>query len=251
VRRVSTLAGEIALVTDADRAQAEAPRSCPGDLLCLDGGRIPGTAGIMGRYRDRRHPESPGRREHYQPRGAGGPCPARAPARPGAGRRSTRWPAFAIGQKRAARRILRLRRAAIGTLRILVGRLNIDLRALVARGQLQPVTTPTVETDLGLRARTPACLSTGSGLGRPRRRRDKRCSTPCAGGQCHPWTARGRALVKFLALPRPPVSWRRQAHFQHPQEAGGGGSGTVDELLREPPRRRAEAVAALVQRRAR
>src|SRR6187551_2809141 len=137
VRRVVTLAGEIALLIDADRAKAErAAQLAKCDLLSAMVGEFPELQGIMGRYY--------ALADHYLPRGAGGALPGT-----GAGvavaladKLDTLAGIFAIGQKPSGTKDpFGLRRAAIGALRILVEkRIDVDLRALVTRAcALQPV----------------------------------------------------------------------------------------------------------------
>ena len=149
VRRMGTLAGEIALLIDADRAGAErAAQLAKCDLLSSMVGEFPELQGIMGRYYAIADGEpadvAAAVDEHYLPRGAGGALPAT-----GAGvavaladKLDTLAGIFAIGQKPSGTKDpFGLRRAAIGTLRIVTEKkLEIDLRALVTRAcALQPV----------------------------------------------------------------------------------------------------------------
>ena len=81
VRRVVTLAGEIALLIDADRAKAErAAQLAKCDLLSSMVGEFPELQGIMGRYYALADGEpadvAAAIDEHYLPRGAGGALPA-------------------------------------------------------------------------------------------------------------------------------------------------------------------------------
>ncbi len=148
-RRVATLAGEIALLIDADQATAvRAAELAKCDLLSNMVGEFPELQGIMGRYYASADGEPDevcaGIDEHYLPRGAGGSLPGT-----GAGvavaladKLDTLAGIFAIGQKPSGTKDpFGLRRAAIGALRILVEKkLDIDLRALVTRAcALQPV----------------------------------------------------------------------------------------------------------------
>ena len=80
VRRVVKLAGEIAIVIDADRAQAErAATLAKCDLLSNMVGEFPELQGIMGRYYALADGEpaevANAIDEHYMPRGAGGELP--------------------------------------------------------------------------------------------------------------------------------------------------------------------------------
>ena len=126
VRRVVTLAGEIALLIDADRAKAErAAQLAKCDLLSSMVGEFPELQGIMGRYYALADGEpadvAAAIDEHYLPRGAGGALPAT-----GAGvavaladKLDTLAGIFAIGQKPSGTKDpFGLRRAAIGALRI-------------------------------------------------------------------------------------------------------------------------------------
>jgi glycyl-tRNA synthetase beta chain len=149
VRRVATLAGEIALLIDADQAAAiRGAELAKCDLLSNMVGEFPELQGIMGRYYATADGE-PAEAcaavdEHYLPRGAGGALPAT-----GAGvavaladKLDTLAGIFSIGQKPTGTKDpFGLRRAAIGVLRILVEKkIDIDLRALVTRAcALQPV----------------------------------------------------------------------------------------------------------------
>ncbi|HEX6638594.1 MAG TPA: glycine--tRNA ligase subunit beta, partial [Steroidobacteraceae bacterium] len=149
VRRVVTLAGEIALLIDADQAAAvRAAELAKCDLLSNMVGEFPELQGIMGRYYAAADGEPPevcaAIDEHYLPRGAGDALPST-----GAGvsvaladKLDTLAGIFAIGQKPTGTKDpFGLRRAAIGVLRILVEKkIDIDLRALVTRAcALQPV----------------------------------------------------------------------------------------------------------------
>jgi glycyl-tRNA synthetase beta chain len=149
VRRVATLAGEIALLIDADRAKAtRAAELAKCDLLSAMVGEFPELQGIMGRYYATADGEpadvAAAIDEHYMPRGAGDALPVTAvgTAVALADRLDTLAGIFAIGQKPSGTKDpFGLRRAAIGALRILVEKkLALDLRALVARAAaLQPV----------------------------------------------------------------------------------------------------------------
>jgi glycyl-tRNA synthetase beta chain len=158
VRRVATLAGEIALLIDADRNTAvRAAELAKCDLLSSMVGEFPELQGIMGRYYATADGEPDevcaAIDEHYQPRGAGADLPGT-----GAGvavaladRLDTLAGIFAIGQKPSGTKDpFGLRRAAIGVLRILVERkIDLDLRALVVRAvALQPVPGATAAIDV-------------------------------------------------------------------------------------------------------
>jgi glycyl-tRNA synthetase beta chain len=149
VRRVATLAGEIALLIDTDRAQAtRAAELAKCDLLTAMVGEFPELQGIMGRYYATADGEpaevAAAIDEHYMPRAAGGALPVT-----GAGtavaladKLDTLAGIFAIGQKPSGTKDpFGLRRAAIGALRILVEKkIELDLRVLVMRAAaLQPV----------------------------------------------------------------------------------------------------------------
>jgi glycyl-tRNA synthetase beta chain len=158
VRRVATLAGEIALLIDADRNTAlRAAELAKCDLLSSMVGEFPELQGVMGRYYATADGEPDevctAIDEHYLPRGAGGDLPGT-----GAGvavaladRLDTLAGIFAIGQKPSGTKDpFGLRRAAIGVLRILVERkIDLDLRALVVRAvALQPVPGATAAIDV-------------------------------------------------------------------------------------------------------
>jgi glycyl-tRNA synthetase beta chain len=158
VRRVATLAGEIALLIDADKSTAvRAAELAKCDLLSSMVGEFPELQGIMGRYYATADGEPAeicaAIDEHYLPRGAGDALPGT-----GAGvavaladRLDTLAGIFAIGQKPSGTKDpFGLRRAAIGVLRILVEKtLDLDLRALVARAVvLQPVPSATAASEV-------------------------------------------------------------------------------------------------------
>jgi glycyl-tRNA synthetase beta chain len=158
VRRVTTLAGEIALLIDADAAQAtRAAELAKCDLLTSMVGEFPELQGIMGRYYALADGEpadvAAAIDEHYMPRAAGGSLPltGAGTAVALADKLDTLAGIFAIGQKPSGTRDpFGLRRAAIGVVRILVEKnLDLDLRALVARAvALQPVQDATAATEL-------------------------------------------------------------------------------------------------------
>lgn len=208
VRRVATLAGEIALLIDADQATTlRAAELAKCDLLSSMVGEFPELQGIMGRYYATADGEpaevSAAIEEHYLPRGAGGALPTT-----GAGvavaladKLDTLAGIFAIGQKPTGTKDpFGLRRAAIGTLRILVEKqFDLDLRALVVRAcGLQPVQSATAATDVWdyvverLRA---YFMETGATTEMFDAVRASDPVSPLDFG------ARLNALVKFLALP--------------------------------------------------
>jgi len=158
VRRVATLAGEIARLLDSNAAQAtRAAELAKCDLLTHMVGEFPELQGIMGRYYATADGEpaevATAIDEHYMPRGAGGALPSTAAgtAVALADKLDTLAGIFAIGQKPSGTKDpFGLRRAAIGVLRILVEKkLDLDLRALVVRAvALQPVQSATAATEV-------------------------------------------------------------------------------------------------------
>jgi glycyl-tRNA synthetase beta chain len=149
VRRVRTLAGEIAASMGRDRAMAErAAELCKCDLLSAMVGEFPELQGVMGGYYAQADGEAAevatAIREHYLPRSAGDALPATDAglAVSVADKLDTLAGIFAIGQKpTGARDPFGLRRAAIGVLRALIEkRLDVDLRGFIERAvALQPV----------------------------------------------------------------------------------------------------------------
>jgi glycyl-tRNA synthetase beta chain len=158
VRRMSRLAGEIALLIDTDAALAtRAAELAKCDLLSNMVGEFPELQGIMGRYYAAADGEpaevAAAIDEHYMPRAAGGSLPATGTgtAVALADKLDTLAGIFAIGQKPSGTKDpFGLRRAAIGVLRILIEKkLDLDLRALVARAvTLQPVASATAASEL-------------------------------------------------------------------------------------------------------
>jgi glycyl-tRNA synthetase beta chain len=150
MRRVRTLAGEIAVQIHGERSVAErAAELCKCDLLSAMVGEFPELQGIMGRYYallDEEPQEvADAIREHYLPKSAGDALPLTdaGVALSIADKLDTLAGIFALGQKPSGTRDpFGLRRAAIGVLRILIEReLDLDLRALIERAvALQPVT---------------------------------------------------------------------------------------------------------------
>ncbi|MEO8062563.1 MAG: glycine--tRNA ligase subunit beta [Pseudomonadota bacterium] len=263
VRRVSTLAGEIALLIDADRAQTvRAAELAKCDLLSAMVGEFPELQGIMGRYYATADGEpaevAAAIDEHYLPRGAGGALP-----NTGAGvavaladRLDTLAGIFAIGQKPSGTKDpFGLRRAAIGSLRILVEKkLGLDLRALTARAvQLQPVSNPAVDAELWdyiverLRAYFLDASNAGAVAGVSTEMFDAvRASNPVSPVD---FGARLTALVRFLGLPEAAsltAANKRIANILKKAEVGG--SGTVDVTLLTEPAEKAlhEALAGIV-----
>jgi glycyl-tRNA synthetase beta chain len=158
VRRVRTLAGEIATSMDKDRAMAErAAELCKCDLLSAMVGEFPELQGVMGDYYAKADGEATevatAIREHYFPRSAGDALPATDAglAVSVADKLDTLAGIFAIGQKpTGARDPFGLRRAAIGVLRALIEkRLDLDLRGFIERAvALQPVQGANVANEI-------------------------------------------------------------------------------------------------------
>jgi glycyl-tRNA synthetase beta chain len=263
VRRMSTLAGEIALLIDADRAQAvRAAELAKCDLLSAMVGEFPELQGIMGRY----YASADGEPsevalaidEHYLPRGAGGALPGTGPgvAVALADKLDTLAGIFAIGQKPSGTKDpFGLRRAAIGALRILIEKkLGLDLRALTARAvQLQPVASPAGDTDLWdylverLRAYFLDAGSAGAIPGVTTEMFDAvRASSPVSPLD---FGARLAALVKFLGIPDAAsltAANKRIANIL--KKAEGFTGGAVDVALLTEPAEKAlhEALAGIV-----
>jgi glycyl-tRNA synthetase beta chain len=138
--RVTVLAGQIALLIDADKASTtRGAQLAKCDLLTAMVGEFPELQGTMGRYYATADGEPAevcaAIDEHYLPRGAGGALPGT-----GAGvavaladKLDTLAGIFAIGQKPTGTKDpFGLRRAAIGLVRILVEKkIDLDLRSLV------------------------------------------------------------------------------------------------------------------------
>jgi glycyl-tRNA synthetase beta chain len=127
------------------------------DLLSSMVGEFPELQGIMGHYYATADGEpadvATAVEEHYLPRGAGGALPGTGVgiAVALADKLDTLAGIFSIGQKPTGTKDpFGLRRAAIGTLRIVVEKkFDIDLRALVQRAcALQPVQSDTAATDV-------------------------------------------------------------------------------------------------------
>jgi glycyl-tRNA synthetase beta chain len=250
VRRVKMLAGEIALLIDADRVKAErAADLAKCDLLTSMVGEFPELQGTMGGYyavADGEDAEvARAIDEHYLPRGAGGRLPVT-----GAGiavaladKSDTLAGIFAIGQKPSGTKDpFGLRRAAIGVLRILLEKkLDLDLRALVARAiALQPVRGDLTEQELWayvlerLRAYlldpTSAATVAGTTTEAFDAVAESRPVSPLD------FVARLSALVKFLAAPEAASLTAANKRISNIlKKADAGSAGEVDvKLLGEP-----------------
>jgi len=263
VRRVAALAGEIALLIDADASQAKrAAELAKCDLLSSMVGEFPELQGIMGRYYATADGEAADVAaaidEHYMPRGAGGALPAT-----GAGtavaladKLDTLAGIFAIGQKPSGTRDpFGLRRAAIGVLRILVEKkLDLDLQALVARAVvLQPVSNPAAAAELWdyiverLRAYfiDPASAASVANVG------SEMFDAVRAANPVSPldFAARLRALVKFLALPEAAsltAANKRISNILRKAELAAGGAVDVGLLRESAEKALHEALAGLL-----
>ena len=263
VRRMVTLAGEIALLIDADRTQAErAAQLAKCDLLSSMVGEFPELQGIMGRYYALEDGEpadvAVAIDEHYLPRGAGGALPGT-----GAGvavaladKLDTLAGIFAIGQKPSGTKDpFGLRRAAIGALRILTEKkLEVDLRTLVARAcALQPVqnaAAPGELWDYMVERLRSYFLDSGSVDGAASVTTEMfdavRASLPSSPLD---FAARLTALAKFLALAEASsltAANKRISNILKKADAGPSGAVDVD-LLREPAEKSLyEALAGIV-----
>ncbi len=259
VRRVQKLAGEIALLIDADRAKTErAAELAKCDLLSSMVGEFPELQGIMGRYYASADGEQPDVAaaidEHYLPRGAGGALPATLPgtALALADKLDTLAGIFAIGQKPSGTKDpFGLRRSAIGILRILVEKkIDVDLRALVARAvELQPVSGVAVDQDVWLYIleRLRAYYLDGSMPGVTTEMFD----AVIAAQPVSPLdvSARLGALVSFLAMPEAislTAANKRISNILKKSDVGTHGMPEAT-LLREPAEKSLnEALAALL-----
>ena len=256
VRRVVKLAGEIALVIDADRAKAErAAMLAKCDLLSNMVGEFPELQGIMGRYYATADGEpadvASAIDEHYMPRGAGGELPGT-----GAGiavaladKLDTLAGIFSIGQKPTGTKDpFGLRRAAIGVLRILIEKkLDLDLRALVdARGAgcSRERRRDGRAGALGLlhRAAARRISSKRRGVGAVPGATTEMFDAVARARRYRPldFSARLSALVRFLALPEAAsliAANKRIANIL--KKADGGAAGTMDaRCCASRPRRR-------------
>jgi glycyl-tRNA synthetase beta chain len=263
VRRVVTLACEIALLIDADRALAErAAQLAKCDLLSSMVGEFPELQGIMGRYYALADGEpadvAAAIDEHYLPRGAGGALP-----NTGAGvavgladKLDTLAGIFAIGQKPSGTKDpFGLRRAAIGALRIVTEKkLGLDLRALVTRAcALQPVQNVGASGELWeymierLRAYFLDSDSAGGVAGVTTEMFDAvRASAPVSPPD---FAARLAALAKFLTLTEATsltAANKRISNILKKAEADTAGAVDVT-MLREPAEKALhEALAGIV-----
>jgi len=264
VRRVATLAGEIALLIDTDKSRAtRAAELAKCDLLTAMVGEFPELQGIMGRYYATAdgEPEDVAAAidEHYMPRGAGGDLPATGTgtAVALADKLDTLAGIFAIGQKPSGTRDpFGLRRAAIGVLRILVERnIALDLRALVTRAAaLQPVQNAATDAELWeylVERLRGYFMDAGEAAGVTRVTTEMfdavRGSAPVSPLD---FGARLRALSRFLALPEAAsltAANKRIANIL--KKAEGGAGGAVDAgLLRESAEKSLhEALAGIVK----
>jgi len=263
VRRVGTLAGEIALLIDADRARAErAAQLAKCDLLSSMVGEFPELQGIMGRYYALADGEpaevAAAIDEHYLPRGAGGTLPAT-----GAGvavaladKLDTLAGIFSIGQKPSGTKDpFGLRRAAIGTLRIVTEKkLELDLRALVTRAcALQPVQNPAATSDLWdyMVERLRAYFLDGDNAAGVSGITTEMFDAVRASSPVSPldFAARLAALAKFLKLAEASSLTAANKRISNIlKKADASGAGTVDvTALREPAEKALhEALAAIV-----
>jgi glycyl-tRNA synthetase beta chain len=263
VRRVQTLAGEIALLIDADRAKAERAASLAKcDLLSSMVGEFPELQGIMGRYYATADGEpaevATAIDEHYLPRGAGGALPGT-----GAGvavaladKLDTLAGIFAIGQKPSGTKDpFGLRRAAIGALRILVEkRIDLDLRALVTRAcTLQPVQNAAAAGEVWdymverLRAYFLDSASAGGVADVTTEMFDAvRASSPVSPLD---FGARLAALAKFLGIPEATsltAANKRISNILKKAEMGAAGTVDVAALLEPAEKTLHEALAGVV-----
>jgi glycyl-tRNA synthetase beta chain len=139
-RRVSALAGEIAVAAGGSREHAQrAAGLCKCDLLTAMVGEFPDLQGIMGTYYAQAdgepHEVATAIREHYLPRAAGDQLPATHAglAVAIADKLDTLAGIFAIGEKPTGTKDpFGLRRAALGVQRILIEKaLDLDLRRYI------------------------------------------------------------------------------------------------------------------------
>jgi glycyl-tRNA synthetase beta chain len=139
-RRVSTLAGDIAVAAGGSREHAQrVAELCKCDLLTAMVGEFPDLQGIMGTYYAQAdgepHEVATAIREHYLPRAAGDQLPATHAglAVAIADKLDTLAGIFAIGEKPTGTKDpFGLRRAALGVQRILIEKaLDLDLRRYI------------------------------------------------------------------------------------------------------------------------
>jgi glycyl-tRNA synthetase beta chain len=263
VRRVVMLSGEIALLIDANQAQAQrAAALAKCDLLSSMVGEFPELQGVMGRYYASADGEpadvAAAIGEHYLPRAAGGTLPGTGPgvALALADKLDTLAGIFAIGQKPSGTKDpFGLRRAAIGVLRILVEKkLGIDLRALVARScELQPVQNPAASGELWdylverLRAYFLDESSAAGIAGVTTEMFDAvRASSPVSPLD---FAARLSALAEFLRLPEAAsltAANKRISNILKKADLGTTGTVDVDALVEPAERALHEALAGIV-----
>jgi len=263
VRRVATLAGQIAQLLDANREQAiRAAQLAKCDLLTNMVGEFPELQGIMGRYYAIADGEpadvAAAVDEHYMPRAAGGELPATAIGTSVAlaDKLDTLAGIFAIGQKPTGTKDpFGLRRAAIGVLRILVEKkLDLDLRALVSAAiEQQPVKNATTAAELWdyLVERLRAYFIDASAQDGLRSVSTEMFDAVRSSEPVSPldFAARLAALSRFLALPEAAsltAANKRIANIL--KKAEGGAGGTVDvTLLRESAEKSLhEALAGMI-----
>ena len=260
-RRVKTLAGEIALLIDAERPRVErAAELAKCDLLSSMVGEFPELQGIMGRYYALADGEpvdvAAAIDEHYMPRGAGGVLPDTLAglAVALADKLDTLAGIFAIGQKPTGTKDpFGLRRAAIGVLRILVEKqLDLDLRAFIVRAaELQPVKGPNVAQEIAdyFLERLRAYLLDPAAAGRVEGATPEAIDAVAASQPASPldFVARLRALVKFLAAPEAASLTAANKRISNILKKAEGAAGTPDvALLAEPAEKSLhEALAAV------
>ena len=263
VRRMATLAGEIALLIDTDAARTtRAAELAKCDLLTAMVGEFPELQGIMGRYYATADGEpadvAAAIDEHYMPRAAGGALPVT-----GAGtavaladKLDTLAGIFAIGQKPSGTKDpFGLRRAAIGALRILIEKkLDLDLRALVARAvALQPVVSATAATDLWdyLTERLRSYFIDTTAQEGVRGTSTEMFDAVRASEPSSPldFGARLAALSRFLALPEAAsltAANKRIANILRKAEGGAGGMVDVTLLRESAEKSLHEALAGMI-----
>jgi glycyl-tRNA synthetase beta chain len=263
VKRIATLAGEIALLIDTDARQAtRAAELAKCDLLSSMVGEFPELQGIMGRYYASADGEAAevaaAIDEHYMPRGAGGALPAT-----GAGtavaladKLDTLAGIFAIGQKPSGTKDpFGLRRAAIGCLRILVEKkVDLDLQALVTRAvALQPVPNPGAAGEVWdyMIERLRAYFLDPSSAASVANVSTEMFDAVRAGNPVSPldFAARLNALASFLALPEASsltAANKRIANILKKAEAGSAGSVDVGNLREPAEKALHEALAGML-----
>ena len=263
VRRMATLAGEIALLIDTDAARTtRAAELAKCDLLTAMVGEFPELQGIMGRYYATADGEpadvAAAIDEHYMPRAAGGALPVTGvgTAVALADKLDTLAGIFAIGQKPSGTKDpFGLRRAAIGALRILIEKkLDLDLRALVARAvALQPVVSATAATDLWdyLTERLRSYFIDTTAQEGVRGTSTEMFDAVRASEPSSPldFGARLAALSRFLALPEAAsltAANKRIANILRKAEGGAGGMVDVTLLRESAEKSLHEALAGMI-----